>query len=120
MLAGVRELNRNPVSDAVVHDRGDANSAGIGQRFQARGDVYAVTIDVVAVDDDVTQIDANPQSNAAIRIRIAPLNRERRLNRVDHAREFDQSSVAHQLYEPPPAFRNDRIENFRAMRLQRC
>ena len=48
------------VADALVDDRGDANPAGLCQRFQTRRDVDPVAIDVFTVDDHVTEVDADP------------------------------------------------------------
>ena len=38
---------------------GDANTSGLGHRLQARGNVYPVAIDVVSLNDDVAEIDAD-------------------------------------------------------------
>src|SRR5215470_327367 len=51
----------NGFSDAFVDDRGNANAAGLGQRLETGGDVDAVAVNVVAFDDDVAEIDADPQ-----------------------------------------------------------
>jgi hypothetical protein len=44
-----------------VDDRGNANAAGLGQRLEPRGNVYTVAVDVVALNDHITEIDSDPQ-----------------------------------------------------------
>ena len=60
-VAGVLEADVDPVADAFVDDRGNADAAGLGQRLQPRGNVDAVAVDVVALNDHIAEIDADPQ-----------------------------------------------------------
>src|SRR6516165_1155179 len=53
-LAAVLEVNVDPIADALVDNRGNANTAGLGGRFKARGDVHAVAINVIPFDDHIT------------------------------------------------------------------
>jgi hypothetical protein len=46
-VAAILEPNVDPIADALVDDRGDADSAGLGEGFQSRGDVDTITVDVV-------------------------------------------------------------------------
>src|SRR6516162_9086328 len=46
-VATVLEANVDPIADALVNDRGNANAAGLGDRFKARGDVYAIAVNVI-------------------------------------------------------------------------
>ena len=54
------------VPDLVVDGLRDADRAGLGERLEPRGDVDAIAKDVVAVDDDVAEIDADPQFETAL------------------------------------------------------
>jgi len=78
---------------------GDEHPAGIGQSFDPGRDVYAVAIEVVALDDHVAQIDADAQFDALLRLDTgAPLghrllHRDGAAHRVDDARKFDQPVV---------------------------
>ena len=82
---------------------GNAYASGLRHFLQARGDIYAVTEDVVAIDDDIAEIDAHAVQNAPIfrspgfefghlRLRFDGIS-----DGSDDAREFCQQSVAHQL-----------------------
>ena len=82
---------------------GDHDAAGLGQALQPRRDVDAVAVNVVALDDDVAEVDADPELGCA-----GPrpdrhcaghvsLDLDRALHGVDYAGELDQRAIAHQL-----------------------
>ena len=54
------------VPDLVVDGLRDADRAGLGERLEPGGDVDAIAKDVVAVDDHVAEIDADPQLEPAL------------------------------------------------------
>ena len=90
--------------DLVVDAAGDADAARLGQALQPRRDIDAVAVEVVALDDDVAEIDADAQHDTPrlrqVRIRSAII---RRCSSTAHVtastalRELDQHAVAHQL-----------------------
>ena len=88
------------VADLFVRRAGERDAAGLGQRLQAGGDVDAVAVDVVAVDDDVAQVDAYAEVHPFVigQARVAlghhPLHLDGTGDRVDDAREFQQQAVA--------------------------
>jgi hypothetical protein len=59
LLAHVVERVGQLVADLIAHRARDADAAGLGQRFQPRGDIDAVAEDVAAFGDDVAEIDAD-------------------------------------------------------------
>ncbi|MFO1055932.1 MAG: hypothetical protein U1E53_03080 [Dongiaceae bacterium] len=74
--------------------------AGLGQRFQPRGELTPSLEDVVAVDDDVADIDADAELDAAVgrhvdgAFRHADLDLGGAAHRVDDAGELHQHAVA--------------------------
>src|SRR5205085_7765145 len=98
-----------------------ANSAGLGQGFEARGDVDAVTENIVVLDDDVAEIDPNAEYNPQIfRHRCVPLghpalHRDGAGDGLNHARELDQDAVASCLNDTAFVFGNAWIDQFAAM-----
>jgi chemotaxis regulatin CheY-phosphate phosphatase CheZ len=54
------------IQHLVANNPADANAARSGQRLQARRDIDAITKDIVAVDDDVADIDADPKLESLI------------------------------------------------------
>ena len=66
LLAHILEGEVEPVADMVADRRRNRDAAGLGDAFDARRDVDAVAIDVVVLDDDVAEIDADAELDAAI------------------------------------------------------
>src|SRR5437764_8997080 len=75
--AAVAKTHVDPFSDALLNHRGDANSAGFGGGLQPCRYVDTVSVDVVAVDNDIAEIDADPQHDR----RRAAAGRRRALDR---------------------------------------
>ena len=61
LRAEILEGEAQLVEDLIAHDPADADSARVGQRFEARRHIDAIAEDVVAVDDDVADVDADPK-----------------------------------------------------------
>ena len=55
------------VPDLVVDRVRYADRAGLGERLEPGGNVDAIAEDIVAIDDDVPEIDADPQFETALR-----------------------------------------------------
>ena len=89
---------------------------GSARAFQPRRDVHAVAVDVVALDDDVAEVDTDAKANALVlgNARLAPghgaLDLDGALHGVDHARELHQRAVAHQLDDASVVRRDRRID----------
>src|SRR5262245_30893016 len=60
--------------------RADADTAWFGEGFQAGGDVYAVPIDIVSVDDDFPHIDADAEEKAFLFLGLVGQRPDRILN----------------------------------------
>ena len=84
-----------------MDDVRDENPAMRRLALEARRDIDAVAENVVALDDDVAEIDADAEVDGRPRIEIAlahrPLHRDGAFDRIDDAAEFDQRAVAHHL-----------------------
>ena len=123
-LAGIVKAHVDAVADALVDDGRHANTAGFGQRLEAGGDVDAVAIDVVAFDDDVAEIDADPQHDFRLAQRfighqaVRALHRKRAMDRVDDAGEFHDGAVADQLDDPAVMGGDRGIEHHLAVLLE--
>jgi hypothetical protein len=120
----ILENKGQPVADMVVHRIGDEHPAGVGQGLDACGDIDAVAIEVVALDDHVAEIDADAQFDAAVRpgtgvpLGHRLLHRDRAAHRVDDAGKFHQQAVAGGLDDPPAVLGDLRIEELTAQRFQ--
>ena len=92
--------------------------------FQPRRHVDAVAIEVVAVDDQVAQVQAHAEHESSIGRLVAVglghglLKLDGGAQRINCAGELDQSTVAGQLDQTSSVFRQDRIEVFRTVLAQ--
>src|SRR5215469_9176480 len=89
----------NQTSDRVVaHDLADADPARLGQCFEPSRQIDVVAVDVLVVGDDLAEIDADTERDAALMGDIANGHRalpfDRAAHRVNDAGKFDQQSVA--------------------------
>jgi hypothetical protein len=124
LLAQIREDKGQPVAHVVVNRVGDEYPAGIGQGLDPRGNVDAVAIKVVALDDDIAEIDADAQLDAVVRrdtdvpLGHRLLHLDRKTHRIDDARKVHQHPVAGRL-DDAAAMRVDlRLDELAAMRLE--
>ena len=123
-LSQVREIQVDFAFDVIENSAGNAYAAGLGQPLETRGDVHAVAIDVVALDDDVAEVDADAQLNAPVFGHIGVAFAHRRLDvdratdRVDDARELGQRTVAHELDDAPPVLADGRVDGLVSVGLQ--
>ena len=97
---------------------------GSDKRFQARRDIDAVAEDVVVLDDDVAEIDPDPEPDPAVlghtglAIDHRPLQLGGAADRVDDAREFHQHPVAGGLDDAAGMLADLRVDELAAMRLE--
>src|SRR5207245_5866759 len=66
LLAQILKAEIELVAHLVAHDAADADAARLGQGFEPCRDIDAVAVDVALVDDDVAQIDADAELDAAL------------------------------------------------------
>ena len=98
---------------------------GCGDAFEARRDIHAVAEDVVALDDDVAEIDADAELDAPVLRHIgvalahAALDLGGAGDRVHHARELHQHAVAGELDDAPLVLGDLGVDQLVAMRLER-
>ena len=110
LRADVLEGEAQLVQDLIAHYSADANPAGLSQRLQARRDIDTIAEDVIAVDDDVADIDADTKidsfflRNSGVAFGHTALHVDRTTHRVDHAGELQQETIARGLDDPAPMF----------------
>lgn len=99
MLAEILEDEVNPIAEMVAHATRNADSAAFRQAFKASPDIDAVPEDIAILHHDVADVDANPETHRQLRVCSVRrfhclLYRDRAGNRVEHAGEFGQHTVA--------------------------
>ena len=108
----------------VPHGAGDADPAGLGQCFQACGDVDAVAVDVASLGDDIAEIYPDAEvdplifGDIGIAVDHCALDLDSATDRVNDARELDEHSVASRLYDTAVVFVDFGIDELAAVRLK--
>jgi hypothetical protein len=101
-----------------VNRIGDEYPAWIGQGFDARSDIHPVAIEVVAVRNYVTEIDADAEFNTGIQWDVGVALRHLLLHlkcapdSINNARKFHQHSVARGFDDPTVVLGDLPIDKF--------
>src|SRR5207237_6740218 len=107
VLAAELERERKLALDLIVGRAGEADVAAAGQAFQPRGDIDALAVEPLPLDNDVTEVDADtePHPPAGRQLSIAGLERALDLDGgvdgVDDARKLRQDVVARRVHDAP-------------------
>jgi hypothetical protein len=108
----------------IVDIARNADPARLGQSFEAGSNVDAVSIDVVAFDDDVADVDADPKGEALLRrpgslvLGESPLDLGGGQHSAYSARELDQHPVSGRLDDTTFLAGHRRLEQLFAYRLE--
>src|SRR5262245_19932887 len=100
LLAEIVESKAQPVAYLLVHRARDQYRSRLGQGFEPRRDINAITVEVLAVDDHVAEIDADAELDAHVgrfgRIALghSALHLDGAAHGIDDAGKFHQHPVA--------------------------
>ena len=100
MAAAVAKGQVELVPDLIVDRAGNGDAAGCGECLDARRDVDPVAEDVLAVDDHVADVDADPKLEPpvgrqyGVALREGPLDLDGSVQGADHARKVAEHAVA--------------------------
>ena len=117
LLTQLGELDRDLAANLIVGGRRDADATGRRDALKPRCDVDTVPENVVALDQDVSEIDPDPEEQPAIKghpfvpLSHHGLHRDRTLDRIDHRRKFKQHPVPRALHEASPVLLHEGIGN---------
>jgi hypothetical protein len=124
LLAQILESVGQLVADLISHHPRDADPARLGEGLQTRRDIHAVAEDVVGLDDDVAEIDPDPEPDPAV-LRQTGLAIDHRAlhlggapDGVDDALEFRQRPVTGRLDDAAGMLADLRVNELAAMRLE--
>ena len=118
------ELDAKLVPGVVIRRTRDDDAVRFADALQPGGDIDAIAVDVVAIDDDVAEIDADPERDPRVLGEGLTLDGDRTLDLhgaghgIDHAGELDQRAVAHELHDAAVMVRDHRIDHIAAQRLE--
>ena len=106
MFAQISELDRDLPANLIVSGRRDANAARFRDALKPRRNIDAVTEDVVALDQDVAEVDPDPEQHtlvlrdAIVALGHHRLHSDRALDRIDNRRKLKQQTVPRGLDDP--------------------
>src|SRR5262249_33823082 len=116
---------RVQLASRILQDpAGDTDAVRVGETFQACSHVDAIPIDVATVDDDITNIDADPELNALLRRRVGiacdhgVLNVDGTAQRIHHTCKLHKYAIAGGLHDSAAVLPDLRIEKLAPMRIQ--
>lgn len=104
-----------------MHRAGNSHTPRLTRLFEACRDVDAATEEVVVLDDDIAQMDADAKDDALVRRnrgiagRQGALHIQRRLHRIHRAGELDENAVAGGFDHTPAVLLDLGIDNFFTM-----
>src|SRR5215471_12272529 len=107
LCAAVIKGRVNTIAQIFMHADRHADAAWCGDLLQTGGDIDAITKDVVPLDDDVADVDADAEGDAPILGQLGGaashrhLDLDRTAHRIHHARELQEQPVAGGLDDPP-------------------
>ena len=121
-LAKIVEGEIGLASDLLECTPGQADAARLAFVLDPRGDIDAVAKNIVTLDDDVADVDADPKRNLLRRaiglLCHLALHFDGAGNRIDGASELDQHSVASGLNDAAFVRCNGGIDDLAAYRLE--
>ena len=103
LLAEIMKVEAHPAIGMSMHVLGDVGASRFGDLLEPGGDIHAVAINVVAAGDNVTDIDADPETDLSVfgNVRVAlfhgVLDVKRKQHRIDDAGKLHQRAVTGQL-----------------------
>ena len=117
LLAQILKGHAAAMTQVIVHAPGNTDLAALDQPLEPGSDVDAVAEDVVVLDHDVADIDANPEAHSpSFRLTfVGPSKRcldlDRATNCVENAREFGEHTVAGGVRDPTSMIRDELVDN---------
>src|ERR671934_43463 len=97
--------------------RSDADPTWLRQSLQTRSDIDAVAVNILVVDDDVTDVETDAKLDTPFRrdLDVAlgdlPLDVDRAAYRIDDAGKLDQDAIARGLDDAPAMLRDFWIDD---------
>src|SRR5712692_1001775 len=94
----------------------DADTAGVGEAFEAGGDLDAVAVDLLAIHHHIAEVHADAEFHSSLgwQVRVlspeSGLNLDGALDGIHDAREFRENAVARGVDEAPVMLLDQRID----------
>jgi hypothetical protein len=114
-FAGIREFHADFPVHLTVHNVRGKDATDRRLALQPGGEIDPISEYVLALDDDLAEIEADPQFDPRLGRRIAlthrPLNCKGAFDRINGAAELRQGPVPHHLHDTPTPRSDSRVED---------
>src|SRR5439155_11101135 len=96
---------------------GDANPSARGQVLQTSGDVYTIAVDAFSVDDDISQIDADPKLHLTLEWKLGvsdakvSLDGDRALYGIDDAGKLREYVIPGRVDDATSMFLHEVVDH---------
>jgi hypothetical protein len=107
LLAELLEAEVEPWAYLIERLPGETDAAGFREPLEPSGNIDAVAVDVLALDDHVAEVNADAKMHAArlgqrlVASRDVPLDLDGALHGLDNARELGEQIVARRVDDAP-------------------
>jgi len=114
LLAEIDKVHIDLAADMVMRRARDQNAAGLAKTLEPRGDVDSLAENVVALDQHVAEVDADPKDDAlsfrsvGVALGHQLMNSGSAFDCGDDRGKFQQQPVAHRLDDPSARVRDQR------------
>jgi hypothetical protein len=125
VFAHIGEANRKLFGHVFAHRSADTGLAWLGKALKPRRHINAIAKYVISLHNHIANIDANAKANAPAFINVciatlhSLLHHDGAAHRVNDRRELDKESIAHGLNDASLVLRDQRINEFPAMSVER-
>src|SRR5215469_4822156 len=124
LLSGIDEPGCDPIAYLAIDILGDVDATRLGDALQARRHVDAVAQQIVALDHNVPDMDADPERYPLVLGLIGVFSSHLLLHfnstahSIHYTRELDQDAVAGGLHDPATVGGNSRVDQLAPQRAQ--
>ena len=124
LIAEIGEQGLHPTIHLLMNDIRSADAARLRNAFKARRYVDPIAKDIVAINNNVADIDANTELDLLVRryfgisLWHGALNLDGTTNRIDRACKLHQRAVARSLDDAAAMLRDLRIDDLAPVRLK--
>ena len=118
LFAQILKRKVDLIADLVAHDPAHTDPAGLGQGFEAGGEVDAVAVNVAPVDDNIAEINTDAEldppfsRDVSVALGHRALDFGRAAHCADDAGKLDQHAVAGGFDKTAAVLRELRIDQF--------
>src|SRR5262245_15154182 len=120
LFAPIVQRQSDLALEMIVGGTGDKDAAGLAKLFEAGSNVDTIAKQIIAIHDDVAEIDSDPKNDPSLARRDGLyfcnllLRRNRAVYRIDNGTKLSDCAIAHELHDAAMMLGKQRIDHFGA------